>query len=142
LNAGLLDQKFALEWVQQNIHLFGGDKEQVTVWGLSAGGGSVLDLVVAYNGSLGTSLFRGAIANSPYLPPTHAFDGIVPQNNYHQFVEIAGCADTNDTFSCLTKADTDLLKHANSVVSSSGPIGTFAWSPVSHVITRFLIIGH
>ena len=142
MNAGLLDQKFALEWVQRNIHLFGGDKDQVTIWGLSAGGGSVLDLVVAYNGSLGTSLFRGAIANSPYLPPTHPFDDPIPETNFQQFVEIAGCADTNNTFSCLAKADSEVLKHANAVVSSSGAYGTFAWSPVSHLITRSLIIGY
>jgi triacylglycerol lipase len=41
VNLGLHDQVFLLQWVQANIEHFGGDKNDVTIFGLSAGAHSV-----------------------------------------------------------------------------------------------------
>lgn len=40
-NNGLMDQVLAMKWVQQNVHYFDGNPNQVTLHGHSAGGGDV-----------------------------------------------------------------------------------------------------
>ncbi|WP_316575505.1 carboxylesterase/lipase family protein [Nocardia canadensis] len=61
LNRGLHDQLFALRWVRDNIAAFGGDPDNVTVFGESAGGMSVAALIAAPQSS---GLFRRAIMQS------------------------------------------------------------------------------
>lgn len=41
VNLGLLDQRLAVEWVRDNVELFGGDSERITIFGQSAGGRAV-----------------------------------------------------------------------------------------------------
>lgn len=65
LNAGILDMHFALQWVQDHIGRFGGDVSRVTISGESAGGGGVMLLGIAKNGTLGTSLFSGVSTPRP-----------------------------------------------------------------------------
>ena len=62
VNAGLLDQFFALQWVQGYIGLFGGNASQVTISGQSAGGGSVMLQAMAFGGYLGGALFSNVRA--------------------------------------------------------------------------------
>ena len=60
-NYGLLDQLQALKWVKKNIREFGGDPDQVTVLGQSAG---AVDICLLMTSPLAQGLFQGAILES------------------------------------------------------------------------------
>ncbi|GAA0402260.1 carboxylesterase family protein [Microbispora corallina] len=60
-NRGLLDQVAALQWVRDNVRVFGGDPGRVTIFGQSAGGGSVAALLAMPHAA---GLFRRAVAQS------------------------------------------------------------------------------
>lgn len=65
-NFGLLDQRMAIQWVKDNIEAFGGDSQNITIGGQSAGGASVLTQIL--KGSDG--LFNRAVCHSGmfYMP--------------------------------------------------------------------------
>ena len=66
-NAGMLDQITALKWVQNNIEVFGGDPNNITIFGESAGGCSILSLLAM---PAAKGLFHKAIVQSaPVLQP-------------------------------------------------------------------------
>ena len=72
-NFGTLDIIQALKWVNQNIENFGGDKNNITIFGESAGGHNVLSLLVS---PLAKGLFHKAISQSGYttsISTNHAF---------------------------------------------------------------------
>lgn len=68
INFGLMDQLAALRWVQENITDFGGDPDNVTIFGESAGAQSVLALFAS---PLARGMFHKGIAESPYGLPSH-----------------------------------------------------------------------
>ncbi|KAK1515469.1 carboxylesterase [Colletotrichum abscissum] len=134
-NAGIHDMRFALEWVQDYIHLFGGDPARVTIAGESAGGGGVMLMTMAHSGSDET-LFQRAIVSSPYLPTQWDHDDMQPSQAYYDLATKAGCLDVRTTkngsvFTCLQNVDSNTLQNASAFVSMGARWGQWAFLPVT-----------
>jgi carboxylesterase type B len=89
-NIGLYDQRLALEWIQSNIHRFGGDPDKITVMGESAGAGSIAHHIVwneRENPALYTP-FKKAIMQSPaWVPiPDGNYDNGLQDQKYEEFL--------------------------------------------------------
>ncbi|KAJ5618793.1 Carboxylesterase type B [Penicillium lagena] len=110
LNAGLLDQRKVLEWVQENIREFGGSKTQVVIHGDSAGAGSVAHHLAAYRGT-SSKMFSGAIAESSFWPTQRTIADMEFQ--YERFVEDVNCHEADDPLACLRAADIQTIQAAN-----------------------------
>lgn len=85
-NAGMKDQVAALKWVRRNIAVFGGDPDNVTIFGESAGGASVSYHLVS---PMSAGLFHKAIAQSGSSISQWALQK-TPENNARIFAKAMG----------------------------------------------------
>jgi para-nitrobenzyl esterase len=135
-NLGLRDQVAALDWVQRNIRVFGGDSNNVTVFGESAGGNAVTTLMATPSAR---GLFRRAIVQS--APPDAVYRPDTTAEWASEFVavlcDLLGSdidqSDVSSVNGLLSTASADDLVQASSVLQYQTPDvhpGTFCLAPV------------
>jgi len=127
-NQGLLDQRMAMAWIRDNISAFGGDPDNVTIFGESAGSADVC-YHVASPGSRG--LFHRAISQSGGC--TIRVTGMDPtaeasEAQMQAFAEAVGCEETADQLACLRELSvSDILTNAMQPMPESGTTEPPQW---------------
>lgn len=100
LNLGLRDQRVALKWVQENIEAFGGDPNNVAIWGESSGGWNAAMQSVAYDGK-NEGLFHKAVMESGSLTSIQYPSEDEYEKDYQQVLKATDC----QNLECLKKID-------------------------------------
>ncbi|CAD6506182.1 BgTH12-07112 [Blumeria graminis f. sp. triticale] len=140
-NAGLIDQRMALSWIQKNIQKFGGDRFRVTVMGEEAGAASILHHITAPTLSkkiLPQVLhrfdhspqdpFRSAIIQSPAFQPLVESQAIATLNTVLKMARtITGKPVKN--VSDLRALSYKTLYTINAAIVYASPLGSYTFGP-------------
>ncbi|KAJ5706967.1 alpha/beta-hydrolase [Penicillium malachiteum] len=120
-NAGLRDQRAALEWIRDNIEAFGGDPSRVTAIGQSVGASDIGLHLVSYNGTRGVPfqqamLMSGATGLNFNSDPAHVTE------NTASIAKAANCVSTEDaeslkTLECLQRIPFEVLTNLSVTAS-------------------------
>ncbi|XP_054014891.1 carboxylic ester hydrolase-like [Hylaeus anthracinus] len=133
-NYGLKDQVMALKWVKQNIREFGGNPEDVTIFGESSGG----ECAHLHTFSQGSSkLFKRAIAQSGVALCPRSFT--VDPSYYEMPKKVAAkfnCQTTNSLLmiNCLRTIDAEKLVDTNSVWDELSILTQNLWRPTKEPV--------
>jgi para-nitrobenzyl esterase len=129
-NQGMLDQRRVLQWVQENIAAFGGDKTNVTIFGESAGSSDVCYHVASPGDS---GLFQRAISESGGCTvsinggPDPTVAQVAPQ--MLAFTKALGCDTAADPLACLRgQSAANIVANAMQPDPTSGQVTTATWS--------------
>uniref|UniRef100_A0A8H7K407 Carboxylesterase type B domain-containing protein n=1 Tax=Bionectria ochroleuca TaxID=29856 RepID=A0A8H7K407_BIOOC len=144
LNLGLKDMYVALEWVRDNIAMFGGDPDDVTIMGLSAAAHGIGHLIMDVNQP--EKLYHKAIMDSgahsarAIHPPSSALN----QQHFRELLDLTPCAKYKDLLdpeilTCLRNLPSEVVDTAGKeVFARSDPSVRWAWQPVldGEIISR------
>ncbi|KAJ3496910.1 hypothetical protein NLG97_g2309 [Lecanicillium saksenae] len=137
LNLGLRDQHFFLQFLQSHLHSFGGDPDQITLGGLSAGSHSAaFEYFHNYGDDEGAPLFARVLLQSGAIT-ARAFPGIeYPryESDFQQVMHHVGCSieDSDEKqMECLRAAPIEKLEKISSKLYAEAESNlNWPWQPV------------
>jgi carboxylesterase type B len=115
-----------LEWIQKYIPDIGGNKDEITAMGISAGAGSILHHMTAEGGKK-DPIFRRAIIQSPGYATVLDRAGVV-ENKFHRIEEMLGCKGKG--LDCMRTVSEAELRNVSFVLNSAFAPGASGWDPV------------
>ena len=107
-NFGTLDIIMALKWVQKNIHNFDGDKNNVTIFGESAGGHNVITMLAT---PLSNGLFHKAISQSGYTTSYKVEESLGVSSNNSVINDLGSLNILSNNF--ISKITDNVIKNFN-----------------------------
>lgn len=132
-NAGVRDQRIAIEWVKSHIAAFGGDPDKITIHGQSSGGLAVGIQILAFGASK-PAPFHRAIAQSQVIEA--GITGNYTRNAMQRLANATGCntsdLQTSATVACLRNRTMSELVNAQTKTHMDGVDANIGdeWLPV------------
>lgn len=127
-NYGLMDQQAALSWLRANVASFGGDANNITLFGESAGGHSILSHLASPGSAV---LFDKAIVQSGSYAPGQR-DLSSAQARGKIFADYIGCS--TNVVDCLRTLSADEIIRAQSLAPAETSLGT-GFLPIRYLPT-------
>ncbi|KAK6215627.1 carboxylesterase [Colletotrichum tabaci] len=136
VNLGLKDQLLLLEWVRDNIAAFGGDPNNVTLFGISAGAHSIGHILINDEGQYNPPLFHKVILESgaPTSRAVRPYNAPIHEAQFADFLAETGCPpglSAAETFRHLRAAPSEVVQRAQiTVFDKYNPSLRWAFQPV------------
>ncbi|KAK1981780.1 carboxylesterase [Colletotrichum cereale] len=128
-NLGLMDQRFAVEWIRDNVAKFGGDPERMTIWGHSAGSIAVDYWNFAYAEN---PIVKGLIMDSGTAHLDQLTNHDASHSNFTFVAQQLGCgnlADAQAELACMRKIPAEKLERFVADYKDSEVTPSIGFSP-------------
>ncbi|KAL8716691.1 MAG: hypothetical protein Q9225_005999 [Loekoesia sp. 1 TL-2023] len=115
LNVGLLDQRLGLHWVQEHIAAFGGNKDDVTIFGEDVGWANVAFQLMAYGGQVEPTFHRAILMSGPTPGGDEITSGLTEKHGAELIAKLKCSSSTGNSsaeLSCLRALPLEALVEA------------------------------